>query len=794
MSVTGSLLHRLRGRSTAEIRDRLRQALSARAERAGLGAPLGLAPAPLARILVPDASRDPATLLTRFRAATTPHALPGLDDPHATAIAAEAQSAEQTQALLARADRIAQGRFGLMGHRDLSFGTPIDWQLDPIAGRRAPLLHWSRVPYLDPDAVGDHKVVWELNRHQWLVTLGQAYALTGDERWTREMTRQIEHWLDTNAPKLGINWASSLEVAFRSISWLLALRFLKRSPALTPALYARMLESLHVHGRHLETYLSTYFSPNTHLTGEALGLFYIGTLLPELRAARRWQRLGQTILEAQLPVHVRPDGVYFEQATQYDRYTADFYAHLVLLAEANGMALAPHVRPTLERLLEHLLYLSRPDGTIPLFGDDDGGRLVQLDGRTPADVRALLAAGAVLFDRSDFAFAARGDVAGMIWLLGPDGLERSQSLQPLPPDELARAFPHGGYYVSRDGWGTDADWLAFDAGPHGVMNGGHAHADALAFELAVAGRPVFVDSGTYTYPGPERNAFRSAAAHNTVTVDDVSSSVPAAAAFRWERMASARADRWHASRRGTFVAGSHDGYASLPAPARHQRAILHLAGDYWVLRDRIESAGAHETALRFHCAPGLDSCVEPGDTAAGVVDRASGAELLHVAVFGGAGTLTAGDGWVSPQYGRRERSRVLVWRQDGTGDQEIVTFVLPTHGSTHPDVRELTRVLGGRGFALRVQGAEDLVLVGDGGPLSADGVETDAEWLWLRRDGTGRVIEYVAVDASYGRTANGELWRPADRQGWRASADTRLQTVEPRAEATSLSNTGSGAS
>ncbi len=91
--------------------------------------------------------------------------------------------------------------------------------------------------------------------------------------------------------------------------------------------------------------------------------------------------------------------------------------------------------------------------------------------RTPDDVRALLAAGAVLFERSDFAFGARGDLAGMVWLLGPDGLQRFQSLRPTPPLELARAFPDGGYYVSRSDWGADADWLAFDCGPHGVMNG-----------------------------------------------------------------------------------------------------------------------------------------------------------------------------------------------------------------------------------------------------------------------------------------------------------------------------------
>ncbi len=744
-------------------------------ERSGLGSPLDLAQSPLGRTLAGDEPLVPDVLLAKARARLIPHSLPGLDHPRRTAAAIREHCPDQAEALLARAARIASGRFDLLGHADLSFGTPVDWQLDPVAGCRSPLSHWSRVPYLDTEIVGDHKVVWEFNRHQWLVTLGQAYALTGDERWAQAIVRNLEDWLDANPPKLGINWASSLEVAFRAISWLTVLRFLRTSPSLTPALYGRLLQSLHIHGRHLETYLSTYFSPNTHLTGEALGLFYIGTLLPELRAARRWQKRGLALLESQLPVQVHPDGVYFEQATQYHRYTTEFYAHLVLLAEANGIPLSPHVRPTLERLFEHLLHLSRPDGTIPLLGDDDGGRLMQLDVHPPDDVRALLATGAVMFGRDDFAFGARGDLAAMIWLLGPVGLRRFDSLHPEAPSVLARGFPDGGYYITRDSWDADADWLAFDCGPHGAMNCGHAHADALAFELTVAGLPVLVDSGTYTYSGPERNEFRDAAAHNTVTLDDLSSSIPAAGAFRWSRTAAARAERWHAGTRGMFVAGSHDGYAWLPSPATHRRGILHLVGDYWIVRDRIESAGTHNVALRFHCAPLLDVHVRGGlapsaGASAYVITRDRDAPVLTIDVFGRGGALAVEDGWVSSQYGRREQSRVIVWRQDGVGPQEVVTFLLPS-AFTGAETQELADTKGGRGFLLRRSGGEDLLIVGDGGPVSVAGVETDATWLWLRRDIAGQVVEYVAIDASYGRINAGPLWPPSEKIAWRASAE-----------------------
>jgi hypothetical protein len=46
---------------------------------------------------------------------------------------------------------------------------------EPTTGKRTPLLHWSQIDFLNPDVAGDKKFTWELNRHQFFVTLGQAY-------------------------------------------------------------------------------------------------------------------------------------------------------------------------------------------------------------------------------------------------------------------------------------------------------------------------------------------------------------------------------------------------------------------------------------------------------------------------------------------------------------------------------------------------------------------------------------------------------------------------------------------
>src|SRR5258706_2128375 len=177
--------------------------------------------------------------------------------------------------------------------------------------------------------------------------------------------------MDQTPPKLGINWASSLEVALRSISWLWAFHYFKNSAAVDSQTFKRAVKFLYLNARHLETYLSTYFSPNTHLTGEALGLVYLGTLLPEFKAAACWRETGQRILLEQLQPQGKPDGVYFQQSSYYHRHTTDFYKHLSNLSPANCNRLSVVGEEKLIALLDHLMYITRPDGTSPLFGDDD---------------------------------------------------------------------------------------------------------------------------------------------------------------------------------------------------------------------------------------------------------------------------------------------------------------------------------------------------------------------------------------------------------------------------------------
>ncbi|HEV2765148.1 MAG TPA: alginate lyase family protein, partial [Pyrinomonadaceae bacterium] len=756
-------LKKLRGRGAGELRVRGGQALAALSERWGVSrrarVPAGDA---LFRLVAPhglDGREVSAeSLLEHFRARTSPRFFASFDDAEETAAAWRRRfGREALEELVRRADDIVAGRFDLLGLRGLRFDGrgseadasefEIDWHLEPLSGKRAPLIHWSRVEYLNPSAVGDKKITWELNRHQHFLRLGRAYLLTRDERYADAFAVHLGSWADANPPKLGINWASSLEVAFRSISWLWALHFFKRSPALTPELFARAVGLLVVHARHLETYLSTYFSPNTHLTGEALGLFYLGTLLPELREAARWRERGWRVLLEELERQVRPDGVYFEQASYYQRYTVDFYAHLLLLARRNDLHTGERLEAKLNALLTHLMHVTRPDGRATLYGDDDGGRLAPLDERPADDFRAALSTAAVIFERADYKHVAREPAEETLWLLGPRGLDAFEELRARPPAETSRAFTDGGVYVMRDGWREDSNYLLLDCGPHGALANGHSHADALSFELAARGRAVLLDPGTYTYTGSaaERDRFRSTSAHNALVVEGESSSEPGHA-FGWRTEAQARALAWLCAERFDFFEGEHDGYARLPRPARHRRAVLFIKRDYWLLRDRVEGAGARRCELYFHFPPDAAPRVEGdehdgGRAAPRVSERPDNSAGLDLYTFGG-GAWREERGFVSRCYGSREPAPVLVYEAHAEGPQEFFTFLLPraveNFDAEATRAREI-EAAGGRAFELRGPRSLDLLLASDGRRTAETSrLSSDFELTWARfsQDGT----------------------------------------------------------
>lgn len=477
---------------------------------------------------------------------------------------------------VARAEQIFGGRYDLLGYRALQLGADPDWHTDPVHERRSPAAYWADVPFLDP-ASGDHKIIWELNRHQHWLALGRAYALSGDRRFYQCFVAQLESWLRASPPLTGINWASMLELAFRGLSWLWALEIFagaanheNEEPWIVDLLLAldRQLT-------HIEQNLSRYFSPNTHLTGEALALYVAGSTLPELAASSRRASVGREVLIQEASRQIHSDGGHVELSSHYQRYSTDFYLLAARVARRAGDTAAEIFENAARVQAGYLRTICDQDGIRPPLGDDDGGQLFPMCGRPSQDCRPTLGAAAALLQ--DGALRVGPVLEEAYWLCG----ERAASVPAEAPSPASTAFPASGYYVSRT---PSGDHLIVDAGPHGFLNGGHAHSDALALTLSVSGRPLLIDPGTatYTMDAEMRDRFRGTRMHNTVVLGGRAQSNPRGA-FHWATRTTAEARVWRTAGDGDYVEGTHAAYL----PCRHTRGVLSVHGVGWWVIDHI---------------------------------------------------------------------------------------------------------------------------------------------------------------------------------------------------------------
>jgi hypothetical protein len=527
----------------------------------------------------------------------------------------EHQPAEASE-ILREADEICGHRFRLLGYANLDFGLTcglaaagagtwkdVDWHLDSVHGKRAPLEPWFKIPFLDFAAIGDHKVIWELNRHQHFVTLAKAFLLSKDEKYVRELIAQWHSWIQANPYPLGINWASSLEAAFRSLSWIWIDQLLSGEPQCAQ-FRAELAPALAFHGRYIARYLSTYFSPNTHLLGEAVALFFLGTLYPRMSGAANWKATGWRTILRECERQVRPDGVYFEQSLYYHVYALDFFLYARLLAYQNEMEIPPAYDAVLGRMLDVVEALAQ-SGPAEGFGDDDGGRLWNPRRNRVEHMTDPLAIGAVMYSRP---FRASRLTEEAIWLFG------SRALQQLPLEASAGkvalqsvAFPEGGIYVLADSQ-PYPQTMAVDAGPQGVGRSGHGHADALSLRLTMNGRRWLVDAGSGVYISKDpldRDAFRGTGSHNTMRIDGLDQAV-AAEPFSWTQIPTTTVESWVVGKSFTYFVGSHNGYTRLTDPVTHRRHVLKIASDLWLVRDLAMGQAEHEVDVRWHFAPDLD--------------------------------------------------------------------------------------------------------------------------------------------------------------------------------------------
>jgi hypothetical protein len=265
------------------------------------------------------------------------------------------------------------------------------------------------------------------------------------------------------------------------------------------------------------------------------------------------------------------------------------------------------------------------------------------------------------------AVAATATVAGVI----PPDLPGRPSLAPT-------VFPDAGLVLLKGHVGEDEVWCRFDSGPFGYLTiAAHAHADALALEVRVAGVDVVADPGNSSYEAePDwRRYFRSTRAHATAEVGG-HDQAEQWGAFLWAAHADADLVRLALDDDGRRSAtGRHGAYRRLSPPVDHERTVTldERAGTLGitdVLSPGGAPAGAEvDVVLSFPLGPTVEVTWD-GTTAhltwPGRDGRPRGADLELPDVLTWSALRGRHDppsGWYSPEFG----VRVPAWSLQGSG-------------------------------------------------------------------------------------------------------------------------------
>lgn len=533
---------------------------------------------------------------------------------------------------------------------------PIDWYLDPVRGLRfprgVPYKEWKLYEMRPGNA--DVKYPWELARCQHWVTLGQAYRLTGDERFAREISSQLDDFVAANPVGIGINWTCTMDVGLRAVSWVLALDLIRHSKDLNDAFWARAYAALFDHGLFIRGNLeNNYEVTSNHFLSNVVGLWYVGRMFETLPQGGDWLAFARTSLETEIDVQILPDGADFESSVPYHRLVSELFLGCLRLADFTNEPLSAHYRARVRDMIDYLASVTRPDGLMPQSGDADDGRLHVAGGlgtTSPQDGRHLLGPAARVFDRPDWArMAGRAGAWECAWW----GLGVTAAPAESAFPTVVRLFPDAGHAVVRDG-GLYLLVTNSIVGTKGFGN--HKHNDQLGFEYHFGGGPLVVDPGSYVYTSdPEaRNLFRGTAYHNTLMVDGTEQNE-----FNPEwlfRMFEKAAAEHLAFTDGDVVEylGRHAGYTRLAEGVTHTRRFaLDRPSGHLVIDDQLTGAGRHQLAWRFHFAPG----VTPNRDGSTVVLTAPWAR----ARLAWPATLSAqlAPSWYSPSYGARVPSHCL---------------------------------------------------------------------------------------------------------------------------------------
>ena len=402
---------------------------------------------------------------------------------------------------------------------------PIDWHCDFKSGFKWPYgKYYKKYIRVNKGDNSDVKVPIELSRCHHLLWLGEAYLITHDDKYSSEVVNEICDWINENPYAYSINWSCTMDVAIRAVNWMYALNMIMDSKIVDDKFCKQVTRSLleHVYFIFHNLEKGAPYSGN-HYASNLSGLIFLGLLFKDIPSIRKYFDFGLFELYREIRNEVLPTGVHYEKSISYHRLMVELFAYPVFLLQKTGFDVPLDICYRVKSMFNFVHSYTKPDGTAPMIGDNDDGRLLPFV-KYAFNYHAYLRSVAYC-KYKDRVYESLPSIDSFFLFPEICFLTSDSSVKLLPIK--TKLFLDAGFAVLRN----EEFYVFFNGSGIGMyyaelkksVIATHNHADLLSFDLSLGECNVFVDAGSYVYTSSlqAHNEFRSTKKHNTVNIDNL---------------------------------------------------------------------------------------------------------------------------------------------------------------------------------------------------------------------------------------------------------------------------------
>jgi hypothetical protein len=578
---------------------------------------------------------------------------------------------EKVSEIITLADKTLEGNLNLLGSGNINFKQKIVWNKDYKTNRLWKNKYYRDINYVDFDDQSDVKIPWEISRLQWLVPVGQAYAINQDEKYASFVKDILIDWIENNVYAHSINWTCTMEVALRIIMWEWFFFIFCDSKSWNDDKFRfKFLKSLYLHSYFTERNLEKSDVNGNHYTADGAGLVFAGLFFKGYRKAEDFFNVGWQILNSEIQLQVFPDGVDYEASIPYHRLVTELFYFPALYMQKVGIPLPDHYIKRLTKMGEFSKYYSRYNETIPLFGDADDARTLPMGLQKLNNHLYLAPLIGLTFNSKDLLCNHTSIYDELFWILGS---EKIKELTDSKEEYKSKAFNNGGFYIM----GDKDNHVFIDCGHIGLAGrGGHGHNDILSFDCMLKGENIISDCGAYVYTANyiERNNFRSTAYHNTPLIDgeEINRFVTPKYLWNFKNDAQHKLIKWHSADDLDIFKGSHTGYSRIePSLNPIRTIILYKKTGELLINDEIQGVGIHSAQIPLHLDPGV-TVLQHTD---GLIRLGSGGKEFNLYWKGLDWQFSIEKTRISPSYGVAQNSNQLLWKTENAIKKSLTILI-----------------------------------------------------------------------------------------------------------------------